>query len=194
MTRTPSGLIFYNGPIVEPVIGTKAVKDFISLELYRGKPRLLIDFGSGTAELTVNPSGDLHDGEWHRIDIFWTKETARIMIDNCVGTQIDETDPPKIDRSRCENITRIVGFNEFLNVNSPLQIGGVLHKPIDNYYDLHYLPTKAGFTGCIKNFIHNSVMYDLGSPGSYEKSEAGCPPSEDQCNANLITKRCLHGQ
>jgi hypothetical protein len=38
MTRTASGFIFYNGPIVEPVIGTKAVKDFISLELYRGKP------------------------------------------------------------------------------------------------------------------------------------------------------------
>ncbi|CAG2162865.1 unnamed protein product, partial [Oppiella nova] len=196
MTRTPNGLIFYNGPIVEPVMGMRAIKDFISLELFRGKLRFLIDFGSGTAELTLNPSGDLHDGEWHRVDIFWTKESARLMIDNCVGTVVDEVDPPKIDRTRCENITRIVGFNEYLNVNSPLQIGGVLmgHKPIDNYYDWHYLPSKDGFNGCIKNFIHNSVMYDLGSPGSSEKSEPGCPPSDDQCNANSITKKCLHGQ
>ncbi|XP_054165441.1 neural-cadherin-like isoform X3 [Oppia nitens] len=196
MTRTPNGLIFYNGPIVEPVMGMKAVRDFISLELFRGKLRFLIDFGSGTAELTLNPLGDLHDGEWHKVDIFWSKESARLMLDNCVGTLIDEVDPPKIDRSRCENITRIVGFNEYLNVNSPLQIGGVLigHKPIDNYYDWHYLPSKEGFNGCIKNFIHNSITYDLGSPGSSERSEPGCPVSDDQCNANAITKKCFHGE
>ena len=195
MTRTANGLLFYNGPIVEPVAGMRAVKDFISLEIFNGKPRLLIDFGSGTAELTVNPLGDLHDGEWHRIDVFWTKETARLMVDNCIGAHIDEEiDPPKIDRSRCENISRIVGFNEYLNVNSPLQLGGVLHKPVENHYDWHHLPKKQGFNGCIKNFIHNGMMYDLGSPGSSHNSKPGCHPAEEHCNANEITKKCSHGK
>lgn len=48
--------------------------DFISLELERGYPRLLIDFGSGTLELKVKTKKTLDDGEWHRIDIFWDTE------------------------------------------------------------------------------------------------------------------------
>lgn len=50
------------------------VSDFISLELERGYPRLLIDFGSGTLELKVKTKKTLDDGEWHRIDIFWDTE------------------------------------------------------------------------------------------------------------------------
>lgn len=48
--------------------------DFISVELERGIPRLLIDFGSGTLELKVKPKKTLDDGEWHRLDIFWNTE------------------------------------------------------------------------------------------------------------------------
>lgn len=48
--------------------------DFISLELERGQPRLLIDFGSGTLELKVKTKKSLDDGEWHRIDVFWDTE------------------------------------------------------------------------------------------------------------------------
>jgi hypothetical protein len=50
------------------------VSDFISLELERGTPRLLIDFGSGTLELRVKTKKSLDDGEWHRIDVFWDTE------------------------------------------------------------------------------------------------------------------------
>ncbi|KPL94053.1 neural-cadherin-like protein [Sarcoptes scabiei] len=201
MTRTPSGLLFYNGPMGEPIEGEYKVTDFISLELQRGNPRLLIDFGSGTAELTVHPIGDLHDGEWHRIDIFWTKETARILVDNCAGIRFNDDDLLRVDRSRCENITQIVGFNEFLNVNSPLQVGGVYQKPSSsgispllanaNYYNL---PTKMGFNGCLRNLIHNSQMYDLGSPGSYSNSEPGCQISEELCKANSVYGRCANGE
>lgn len=50
------------------------IADFISVELERGIPRLLIDFGSGTLELKVKPKRTLDDGEWHRLDIFWNTE------------------------------------------------------------------------------------------------------------------------
>ena len=55
------------------------VLDFISLELERGTPRLLIDFGSGTLELRVKTKKTLDDGEWHRIDVFWDTE-VRITL------------------------------------------------------------------------------------------------------------------
>ncbi len=214
MTRTPNGLLLYNGPMGEPTDSSSnvnneyTVRDFVSLELQRGNPRLLIDFGSGTAELTVHPIGDLHDGEWHRLDVYWSRETARLVVDSCVGVPFNDDDPSRVDRSRCENITQIVGFNEFLNVNSPLQLGGVYQKPgaagvsssapspavsfiNANYY---HLPTKVGFNGCMRNVIHNSVMYDLMSPGSYANSEPGCSVSEEACRANSVASRCLHGE
>lgn len=53
--------------------------DFISLELDRGMPRLLIDFGSGTLELRVKTKKSLDDGEWHRIDIFWDTEVSETL-------------------------------------------------------------------------------------------------------------------
>lgn len=53
--------------------------DFISVELERGIPRLLIDFGSGTLELKVKPKRTLDDGEWHRLDIFWNTEVRIIL-------------------------------------------------------------------------------------------------------------------
>jgi len=60
--------------------------DFISVELERGIPRLLIDFGSGTLELKVKPKKTLDDGEWHRLDIFWNTEVK--IIDIYIYSQI----------------------------------------------------------------------------------------------------------
>lgn len=56
--------------------------DFISVELERGIPRLLIDFGSGTLELKVKPKKTLDDGEWHRLDIFWNTEVKNCSQDS----------------------------------------------------------------------------------------------------------------
>lgn len=54
------------------------VTDYISLELTKGNPRLLIDFGSGTLELLVKTRKGLNDGEWHRLDILWEKQVSYI--------------------------------------------------------------------------------------------------------------------
>lgn len=193
MTRTSNGLILYNGPMVRPDTGVQVVSDFISLELFNGKPRLLIDFGSGTGEVTVNTLGDLHDGEWHRVDVYWNKESVRVVVDHCQGAQMDDRDPPRIDRSRCENGTLIPPFSEFLNVNGPLQLGGVKSPPDALDFSWRYQHTQTGFTGCIKNLIHNSIMYDLGSPGSYSNSLPGCQAADESCKGNAITRRCSHG-
>ncbi|CAG2063330.1 unnamed protein product, partial [Timema podura] len=68
------GCCIYNGPIVSPETEELLVSDFISVELDQGRPRLLIDFGSGTLELRVKTEKSLDDGEWHRIDIYWDTE------------------------------------------------------------------------------------------------------------------------
>ena len=76
LTRRPDGLILYNGPITPPEPNSIIISDFISLELEGGRPRLLIDYGSGTLQLKVNTKNNLNDGNWHRIDIFWDTEVS----------------------------------------------------------------------------------------------------------------------
>lgn len=80
-----------------------------------------------------------------------------MVIDNCQKAKIEDSDPPKINRSRCEAKTQIPPFNEFLNVNTPLQLGGVHHQYLTDYRWQHQ-HTREGFEGCIKNVIHNSEV------------------------------------
>jgi hypothetical protein len=193
MTKTADGLLMYNGPLVKPYIGYQTQSDFISLELRSGQPRLLVDFGSGVTELTVKPLGDLHNGEWHTIDVFWDKENVRMMVDRCVGVLDENGDGTHFDRSKCENSTTVVPFNEYLNVNTPLQLGGMLTEEVNENFYWSKTPGRSGFVGCIRNLIHNSVMYDLGSPGSALNSMPGCAPADDACAANSITRNCGQG-
>lgn len=197
LTENPSGIIFYNGPVDAPEVGVTILEDFISLELDNGRPRLIVDFGSGTSEVIVNPTRGLNDGDWHHIDIFWNREEVRMMVDNCRDARFDEdTERPSMNRSTCEHRASIRPFSEFLNVNSPLQIGGVFHREIDKFFSHHWKHrhTREGFKGCIRNFIHNSRTYDLGSPGGSVDSSSGCSISEEKCQANSLTNFCDHGQ
>ena len=53
-------------------------QDFIALQLENGYPRLFVNHGSGTGDMTLNGRdqagkliiNNINDGQWHRIDIF----------------------------------------------------------------------------------------------------------------------------
>ncbi|UYV85015.1 hmr-1 [Cordylochernes scorpioides] len=189
ITKSPDGLIFYNGPLSNPDPDEVFNQDFISLELKAGHPRLLLDFGSGTAEIIVPVKRSLNDGQWHRLDIFYNRENVRLMVDNCKASVIRDTEPYLHDRSACEVQTAIPPFSEFLNLNTPLQLGGIHHKLLTDF-KWEYRPITQGFNGCIKNLFYNAQLYDLGSPGSYQGSTLGCPQTDAMCNA---IGPCNHG-
>nr|XP_021206767.2 neural-cadherin isoform X3 [Bombyx mori] len=198
ITRKSEGVLIYNGPIVPPESEEIMVSDFISIELERGNPRLLIDFGSGTLELRVKAKKSLDDGEWHRIDIFWDTENVRMIVDYCKSADIQEMEdgtPPEFDDSTCQATGTIPPFNEYLNVNAPLQVGGLYIEHFDpTHYHWQYMPIGKGFDGCIRNLIHNSKLYDLAHPGLSRNSVAGCPQTEEVCNQADTTSRCWeHG-
>ncbi|XP_076378462.1 neural-cadherin isoform X7 [Megalopta genalis] len=198
ITKKPDGLLLYNGPIVPPETDEIMVSDFISVELERGIPRLLIDFGSGTLELKVKPKRTLDDGEWHRLDIFWNTETVKLIIDYCKSADISEPEdgtPPEFNDTSCQAQGTIPPFNEYLNVNAPLQIGGLYVEQFDpSHYKWKHMPVGKGFEGCIKHLFHNSKLYDLAHPGLSRNSVAGCPQTEEICNNQESTFRCWeHG-
>ncbi|XP_026817887.1 neural-cadherin isoform X2 [Rhopalosiphum maidis] len=197
VTRKADGLMLYNGPIVPPEPEETLVSDFISIELDRGQPRLLIDFGSGTLELKVKTKKSLDDGEWHKIDVFWDTENIRLVVDNCRSADISELEDgshPEFDDASCQAQGTIPPFNEYLNINSPLQIGGRYVQDFDpTHYHWQSAPYGKGFDGCIKNVYHNSKLYDLANPGLTRNSVAGCPQTEDLC-MQLVGHRCSeHG-
>jgi len=187
-TRKPDGVLLYNGPIVPPEPEEALVSDFISLELVRSHPRLLVDFGSGTLELRVQTKSGLHDGDWHRIDVFWTRETVRMVVDFCKAAVVMEHEdgtPTEFDDSGCQVEGKVPPFNEYLNVNTPLQIGGMAAEQFDpQQYRWSHTPLGKPFDGCIRNVVHNSKLYDLAEPGLFRFSKPGCAPVEEACAAS----------
>ena len=51
----------------------------MSLELANGFPVLLVDYGTGTVQLSTDTIG-VSDGEFHRIDIIWSKAVSSSLI------------------------------------------------------------------------------------------------------------------
>nr|CAD7430770.1 unnamed protein product [Timema monikensis] len=161
ITRKEDGLLLYNGPIVSPETEEVLVSDFISVELEKGLLRLLLDFGSGTLELKMKTKGSLSDGEWHRIDVLWDTQNVRLVVDLCKSADVEEPEdgsPLKFDDTSCQVRGTMPPFNEYLNVNTPLQIGGLHLEQFDpNMYHWQFMPVGKGFDGCIKNVFHNRI-------------------------------------
>ncbi|XP_050303597.1 neural-cadherin-like [Anthonomus grandis grandis] len=198
ITKTSDGLLLYNGPIVPPKEDEIIVSDYIAVELERGYPRLLIDFGSGTLELRVKTKTSLDDGEWHRLDIFWDTENVRMVVDFCKSADIAESEDGTISEfndSICQAQGTVPPFSEYLNLNTPLQLGGLYVDQFDpTYYHWKYMPAGKSFDGCIKNFFLNSQLYDLAHPGLSKNSMAGCPQTDKICQSSDTTARCFaHG-
>ncbi|XP_059351786.1 neural-cadherin-like [Daphnia carinata] len=194
LAKKPDGTLLYNGPMVPPETEETLISDFIALELESGNPRLLIDFGSGTLELKIKLNKTTHrldDGDWHRIDVFWDTENVRMVLDLCRYATIYEPEDGTasvFNTSACEVKGVIPPFNEYLDVSSPLQIGGVSHASLDpSQFRWDHLPHGKGFSGCIRNFVHNSKIYDLAEPGMWQGSQPGCAPLDELCSGNEIS-------
>ncbi|XP_011871783.1 PREDICTED: DE-cadherin [Vollenhovia emeryi] len=155
-----NGLVFYFGPMTyNPKLG---IQDFMSLELQHGFAVLYVDYGTGTVRLDQKQI-KLTDGKSHRIDVYWKKTSIEMIVDKC-------------GISACMSLTAPQGTNEFLNVNSPMQVGGTLtnlaHLASNLGWD--YKPTDKGFVGCIRNMTFNGNTYNLGMPSLSRNADPGC--------------------
>ena len=77
-----------------------------------------------------------------------------MVVDQCKVASGQETGGAPADRRACEAESATPAENEYLNVHTPLELGGRSH-PNSKY------PERAmmqGFRGCIKNLIHNGEV------------------------------------
>lgn len=76
------------------------------------------------------------------------------MVDHCKVAGMVESEgsqPSTEDRRACEAVSETPGENKYINVNTPLQLGGRLNPKAKFPQNV----IKDGFNGCIKNLIHD---------------------------------------
>jgi len=79
-TSTGSQLMFYTGPISDP----PTQKDFMSIELVSGYPRLRLSLGDGEVMIPQSPPAvSLSDGNWHSVEVFRNGKVSYRLTINC---------------------------------------------------------------------------------------------------------------
>lgn len=85
-----------------------------------------------------------------------------MVVDYCKSADVAELEDgsaPEFDSSSCQATGIVPPFNEYLNVNAPLQIGGLYMDRFDHaLYKWQFMPNGRPFDGCIKNVFHNSKV------------------------------------
>ncbi|XP_039592498.1 neural-cadherin [Polypterus senegalus] len=182
ITENGNGLLLYNGPVDLPKPGDK--EDFIALELKNGIPALSISHGRGSLKLQLSSKINVADRRWHRIDIISDGKMVELILDQCSGVTLNELEETRTDILQpgliiCKAAGVTPGKERFLNVNQPLQLGGLKQSVLFQRSMLQF----KGFTGCIGNLVVDNKVYDLGSPAESMDSSPGCALTDPMCQA-----------
>ncbi|XP_041101476.1 neural-cadherin-like [Polyodon spathula] len=180
ITESANGLLLYNGPVTQSQPGDR--EDFIALELKNGVPSLSISHGSGSLQLQLPSKVRVADRRWHHIDIISNGKTVQLILDRCSGALVNEVEGLGVevvetDLTMCKISGETPGKERFLDVNQPLQLGGMKDSLPYRRTQLHF----RGFTGCIRNLLVDSQVYDLGSPAESLNSTPGCALTDGVC-------------
>jgi len=164
VSQLDHGVVVYAGPRALPP--DTSISDYMAVELMAGSPVLYMDLGSGTQRLQLaDASRSLVDGKLHDVEISWNERSLQMRIDQCPGGQ-----------SWCIASSTLIGDHQYLNVNGPLQIGGIsadLEK-LSSRLKWEYTPVGGGFAGCVQNVTFNDMVYNLHRPGHYKNATASC--------------------
>ncbi|XP_033122265.1 neural-cadherin-like, partial [Anneissia japonica] len=194
ITDVLDGTLFYNGPMQK----NANQRDFILLELVGGRPRLQLNLGDNTVELAFssNDLNQLNDNVWHTLEIRRNAQYVEMVVDHCKSAVVVENSGTStIDATSCMVNKTVPGNSKLLNLNTPLQIGGVdTESPW--VYD-HLDSTPSGFDGCVRNLIQDGKLYDLSDNNvgtSFYNSQQGCPRTDENCIDNTDgTSLCKNG-
>ncbi|XP_066158590.1 DE-cadherin [Euwallacea fornicatus] len=161
-TQDDNGLVFYAGPLTYR--HAQLSKDFISLELLDGVPKLKIYNAIDQIEVSSRDNNrgpkSLNDGAPHKIRISISYSSAGTNVE----MEIDDC------KSNCLQVQTMPA--SLLRINGPLQMGGLSKKFSEEDAKLLWntlAPMDTPFQGCIRNFSFNHHLYNLGQPSdSYE--------------------------
>ncbi|XP_064100761.1 neural-cadherin-like [Macrobrachium nipponense] len=160
-SNNPSGILLYMGPIVESP-WEDYPKDFIYVFLRNWVLVTYIDLGSGTEKVSIPLENNNN-----RIFVFiiiWNEKGMFFEVTDCgFNATIASGDPCKVSIPY-PHISRYPNF--LLNVQGPLQIGGLATMPnfasLSASFRWNLIPPKVEpFSGCILDMRHNNFFYDF---------------------------------
>ncbi|KAJ4938170.1 hypothetical protein JOQ06_002796, partial [Pogonophryne albipinna] len=180
MTEKDDGLLLYAGPLATLLPGEE--EDYMAIELIGGTPSLKINHGSGTLVLQLTNNVGVTDRRWHRLDVRSNSKEVHLTLDRCSSAIIMETEGVDSwamteDRSSCEIRGVTPNRDKYLNGSHVLQLGGVNQNISYEYPQLQH----KQYTGCIRNLLLDSKLYDLGSPAESSNTVPGCSLIDDHC-------------
>lgn len=83
LTRRPSGLLLYSGPLApHPRRPNAQPTPMLVLELQEGRPQLLVEGGDKPLKLRVNTT--IHDGNWHTIHLHLHSKVRLRLTPPCI--------------------------------------------------------------------------------------------------------------
>uniref|UniRef100_A0A6Q2Y7V5 Uncharacterized protein n=1 Tax=Esox lucius TaxID=8010 RepID=A0A6Q2Y7V5_ESOLU len=188
ITEAEDGLLLYSGPLTTLLPGEP--EDYMALELIGGTPSLKINHGSGTLVLQLPGNVVVSDRRWHRLDVRSNGWEVRLTLDRCSSAIVMETEGVDSwamteDRSSCEVRGFTPNRDRYLNGSQVLQLGGVNENMSYEYPQLQH----KHFTGCLRNLVVDSKLYDLGSPSESSSSAPGCSLTDGNC-VNMGVPSC----
>ncbi|KAM6977861.1 LOW QUALITY PROTEIN: neural-cadherin [Aplochiton taeniatus] len=180
ITEEPDGLLLYSGPLAQLLPWDQ--EDFMAMELIGGTPTLKINHGSGTLVLQLPGNVNVADRRWHRLDVRSNSKEVRFTLDRCAGAMVTEMEGvgtwlTREDQTSCEVIGVTPNTDRHLNRSQVLQLGGVNENLPYVYPQLQH----KHYTGCIRNLLVDSKLYDLGSPAESKSSSPGCLSTDAGC-------------
>uniref|UniRef100_A0A6B2EJU5 Cadherin egf lag seven-pass g-type receptor n=1 Tax=Phlebotomus kandelakii TaxID=1109342 RepID=A0A6B2EJU5_9DIPT len=157
------GLVLYVGPLNYNRL--LPVQDFLALELVHGYPVLIVDYGSGSIRIE-HKHIQLKPGKSYTIDINMQQTSIEMTVDNC-------------RLSTCMSLGAPQGPNEFLNVNAPLQLGGISVNLefLASQFRWQHVPQSLGYSGCVRNLTIDGKTYNIGAPSISKDVDIGCQRS-----------------
>ncbi|KAJ7311916.1 hypothetical protein JRQ81_006236, partial [Phrynocephalus forsythii] len=193
ITDVPDGLLLYNGPLSDSVSGM--ADNFIAIELSSGIPVLKVNHGLGTVELRLLSHVNITDKRWHRLEVRSNRQDIRFTLDYCRAATVSEIEGvgkwlSTEDRTNCEVVAFVPQTKRYMNMNQVLQLGGVKESIPYSYPLLQ----QRHFTGCIRNLVVDTQLYDLESPAEFLNSSSGCSLTDGNCGKKTASPCGTHGR
>ncbi|XP_061450651.1 neural-cadherin-like [Rhineura floridana] len=194
ITDVPDGLLLYSGPLSDSG-SLQNSESFIAIELSSGTPLLKINHGLGTVELHLPSYVNITDKRWHRLEVRSSRQDVRFTLDHCGAGIVSEIEGvgkwlSTEDRTNCEVVAFVPQTRRYLNMNQVLQLGGVKESIPYSYPQLRH----KHFTGCIRNLMVDTHVYDLESPAESLNSSPGCTFTDGSCEKMGSFPCGVHGQ
>lgn len=160
-TKDESGVLLYTGPTV-PTPWPGYPRDFLYVVLHGWVVETYLDLGTGTINITI-PIEPNMDRAFEYV-IMWNKNGVTAEVIDCgINVTLENLEPCK----KALPLPRLTSSpSHLLNVQGPLQIGGVAamvsFPQLASSYSWSLTPPAIyPFSGCILELRHNDHLYDL---------------------------------